>query len=136
MSSEGAVAVSAAVVALVQLAKWAGMRDSYGPGAVIVVSMLGVLMWLVSGESWPPGRVDIWPIFTGIINVTLASAGVFGFTRAAASAVSSFAPPPSDGAGSSKTIKTEEETIADDIIKMTPEERAELMVEIERRRTV
>lgn len=108
MSSEGIIAVSAAVVALVQLIKWAGMRDSWGPVAVIALSVVGVLIWLVSGDSWPPARTDIWPIFSGIIAVTLSSAGVFGFTRATASAVTSITTPPG-GAGSSPTVKAADE---------------------------
>ena len=106
MSSEGTLAVSAAVVALVQLLKWAGLRDSYGPLVVILLSGVGVGVWLVSGESWPPMRTDIWPIVTVWIAVTLAAAGVFGFTRATAAAVTSVTEPPKGGAGGSPTIKS------------------------------
>jgi hypothetical protein len=106
MSAEGIIAVSAAVVALVQLIKWAGLRDSWGPVAVIALSVVGVMVWLVSGDSWPPARTDVWPIFSGIIAVTLSAAGVFGFTRATASAVTSISAPPPDGAGSSPTVKS------------------------------
>lgn len=111
MSSEGIIAVSAAVVALVQLWKWAGLRDSWGPLAVIALSVVGVLIWLVSGDSWPPARTDIWPIFSGIVAVTLSSAGVFGFTRATAAAVTSAKAPPADGAGSSATVKADDSTL-------------------------
>jgi vacuolar-type H+-ATPase subunit I/STV1 len=106
MSSEGIVAVSAAVVALTQILKWAGLRDSWAPLAVIGLSVLGVLVWLVSGTSWPPTRTDVWPIFSGVIAVTLAAAGTFGFTRAGASAVTSLSTPPVGGAGSEPSIKS------------------------------
>jgi len=137
VSSEGIIAVSAAVVALVQLAKWAGLRDSWGPLAVIALSVAGVMVWLVSGESWPPARTDIWPIFSGIIAVTLSSAGVFGFTRATASAVISISQPPVGGAGSSPTVKAssdEHDALADEITAMSPAARADLLAELEERR--
>jgi peptidoglycan/LPS O-acetylase OafA/YrhL len=97
VNADAVVAVSAAVVALTQLSKWAGLRDSYGPIAVILISGVGVLVWLVGGEQWPPARTDIWPIFSGWIAVTLSAAGVFGFTRAAAGAVTRATPPPNEG---------------------------------------
>ena len=109
MSSEGAIAVAAAVTALVQVLKWAGVKDSWGPLLVILLSGAGVGIWLVSGESWPPARTDIWPIATGWINVTLATAGAFGFTRATAAAVTATREPPVGGAGASPTAKTLEE---------------------------
>ncbi len=108
MSSEGTIAIAAAVVALVQLWKWAGLRDSWAPLAVILLSVVGVLVWLLSGESWPPSRHDVWPILTGIIAVTLSAAGTFGFTRAGASAVASLTSPPAGGAGSEPSIKSGE----------------------------
>lgn len=97
MSSEGTIAIAAAVVALVQLGKWAGLRDAWAPLAVILLSVAGVLVWLVSGESWPPTRTDVWPILTGIIAVTLSAAGTFGFTRASVSAVTSLSAPRAGG---------------------------------------
>lgn len=94
MNADAVVAVSAAVVALTQLSKWAGLRDTWGPLAVILLSGLGVLVWLVGGEQWPPARTDIWPIFSGWVAVTLTAAGTFGFTRAAVGAVTRATPPP------------------------------------------
>jgi hypothetical protein len=124
MSSEGTLAVAAAVVALTQLLKWAGLRDSWGPLAVIALSIVGVLVWLVSGDSWPPARQDIWPVFSGIIAVALSAAGTFGFTRASASAVISAKPPPG-GAGSSPTVKADDdpEALADRIWALPLAER-------------
>jgi hypothetical protein len=103
MSAEAIVAISAAVVACTQLSKWAKLPDHLGPIAVILLSGVGVGIWLASQTVWPPVRTDIWPIFAGWVAVALSAAGVFGFTRAGAEAVSRATSPPSDGAGSSAT---------------------------------
>lgn len=113
MTADAIVAISAAVTALVQLCKWAGLRDSYGPIAVIGFSGFGVLLWLFGAVVWPPARTDTWPIFAGWVAVALSSAGVFGFTRASASAVISAKPPPGGGAGSSPTVDSEPWTVPD-----------------------
>lgn len=113
MTADAIVAISAAVVALVQLVKWAGMRDSYGPLAVIGFSGLGVALWLFGAVVWPPARTDTWPIFAGWVAVALSAAGVFGFTRAGASAVISVKPPPGGGAGSSPTVDSDSWTVPD-----------------------
>jgi hypothetical protein len=104
MNADALVAISAAVVACVQMSKWAGMRDSFGPLAVIGFSGLGVVVWLFSQDAWPPARTETWPIVAGWISVALGAAGVFGFTRASASAVIRATTPPADGAGSSATV--------------------------------
>jgi hypothetical protein len=104
MSAESIVAISAAVTALVQLTKWAGLRDQWGPVIVILFSGIGVAIWLASQPAWPPVRTDIWAIFAGWISVALSSAGIFGFTRAGAGAVTRATSPPADGAGSSATM--------------------------------
>lgn len=103
MNAEAIVAISAAVVACTQLVKWAGLRDHWGPIVVIGFSGLGVVIWLTSQEAFPPARTDTWNIFAGWVAVTLSAAGVFGFTRAGAEAVTRATAPPSDGAGSSAT---------------------------------
>src|SRR5688500_1073290 len=103
MSAQAIVAISAAVVAFVQLIKWAGLKDHWGPIVVILFSGVGVGIWLFSQQQWPPMRTQVWDIFAGWIAVALAAAGVFGFTRAASTAVSSAKAPPSEGAGSSMT---------------------------------
>lgn len=114
MSAEAIVAISAAVTALVQLSKWAGLKDSWGPIVVILFSGVGVLIWLLSQTVWPPARTDTWDIFAGWVSVALASAGIFGFTRASVSAVTAAKAPPADGAGSSPTVEAADLT-ADDI---------------------
>lgn len=102
MSGEAIVAVSAAVVALTQLLKWSKLPDAWGPLAVLVLAALGVGVWAFSQEMLP-ARTEVFAYFAGWIAVATSAAGVFGFTRAAANAVISAAPPPKDGAGSSKT---------------------------------
>ena len=103
MPGEAIISVSAAVVALVQLVKWAGLRDAYGPLAVLVLSLLGVLGW-----GWSVGTLDrtmAFGYFAGWIAVATSAAGVFGFTRASSEGITRMSAPPSTGAGSSATIK-------------------------------
>jgi hypothetical protein len=125
MTADAIVAISAAVVACVQLIKWAGLRDSWGPIAVIGFSGLGVLIWLAGAPVWPPVRTDTWPIFAGWVAVALSAAGVLGFTGAGASAVISAKPPPGGGAGSSPTVDAE--PVADIHPDMTPQLRDQLV---------
>jgi hypothetical protein len=97
------VMVSGLVVALTQVAKWSGIPDKRGPIVVLVLS-LGVTIFLAWTQTnfTRKTALDYFAVF---VNVLLASAGVFGFTRAAPEAVSSFTPPPSSGAGSNSTVK-------------------------------
>lgn len=122
MNAESIVAISAGVVAATQLIKWAGMRDALGPLVVIVLSGMGVFLWLFSQQDWPPVRTDTWNIASGWISVTLSAAGTFGFTRAAASAVTRATPPPEGGAGSSPTTPTLND-VADEIERRLRTER-------------
>ena len=101
MSGQAIIAVSAAVVALTQLAKWGFVPDRYGPIAVIVLSILGVVFW-----GWSTGdfsRASAFGYFAGWIAVTTSAAGVFGFTRASSEAVTKTTSPPA-GAGGSPTV--------------------------------
>lgn len=101
MNAETTVTISAAIVACVQLSKWAGLPDSWGPVAVLGLSLLGVLFW-----GWSSGditRATAFNYFAGWISVALSAAGTFGFTRAGAGAVSRMSGPPASGAGSSPT---------------------------------
>lgn len=97
-----AIVISAAVVALVQLVKWSGLPDNYGPLAVLVLSIAGVALWGYSQSLAFRGPM-VWEYFTGTINVALSAAGLFGFTRAAASSLTRMTPPPATGAGSEPT---------------------------------
>ncbi|SRR6266496_615319 len=101
MSGQAIITVSAAVVALTQLAKWGFVPDRWGPLAVIVLSILGVVFW-----GWSTGdftRASAFGYFAGWIAVTTSAAGVFGFTRAGVEAVTKAIPPPS-GAGANPTV--------------------------------
>lgn len=103
MNGEAIISVSAAVVALVQLVKWAGVRDHYGPIAVMVLSVIGIVFW-----GWSQGdlsRQSAFAYFAGWIAVTTSAAGVFGFTRASGDAVARMTGPPA-GAGASPTVKS------------------------------
>lgn len=85
MDAQSIISVSAAVVALVQLIKWAGLPDRQGPLAVISLSLLGVVFW-----GWSAGtlsRASSFAYFAGWIAVATSAAGVFGFTRASGDAV-------------------------------------------------
>lgn len=104
MNAEAIVAVSASVVALVQLVKWAGLKDSYGPLAVLALAVIGVLFWGWSQQDIT--RASAFGYFAGWIAVSTSAAGVFGFTRASATAVTNATAPPQGGAGSSTTVKS------------------------------
>jgi hypothetical protein len=100
MDAAAIVSVSAAVVSLVQLAKWSGVPDSKGPIAVLALSFLGVAFW-----GWSVGtfeRTQAFAYFAGWIAVATSSAGIFGFTRAGSDAMVKTTSPPS-GAGAEPT---------------------------------
>jgi hypothetical protein len=104
MTGEAIVSVSAAVVALTQICKWAGLPDRWGPIAVLVLAAVGVGVWVYSSGVFD--RTQTFAVFAGWIAVATSAAGVFGFTRAAASAVISASPPPRGAAGSEPTSRT------------------------------
>lgn len=85
MNSEAIVTVSAAVVALTQLVKWAGVPSKLGPIVVLVAAGAGVAVWAIS--SGGIGQKELFELFSGWIAVATSAAGVFGFTRAGASSV-------------------------------------------------
>jgi hypothetical protein len=103
MNADSSVTVSAAGVALTQLAKWAGIPDKLGPLAVLLLAALGVGIWAYSQTEAGLPRQEVFNLFAGWIAVATSSAGVFGFTRAAAASVTKASPPPAEGAGSSRT---------------------------------
>lgn len=89
LTAESIAVVSAAVVALVQLVKWGGLPDRWGPAAVLAAALGGVVLYQVSQAPAEHllTRADLWPLFAGWIVVATSAAGVFGFTRAASDAV-------------------------------------------------
>ncbi len=103
MNGESILTVTGAVVALTQLLKWAIIPDKYGPVSVLGLAALGVIFW-----GWSTGdvtRASSFGYFSGWVSVALSAAGVYGFTRAASTAVSNMKSPPAGGAGSSLTEK-------------------------------
>lgn len=103
MEGEAIITISAAVVALTQLAKWSGIPDKWGPVAVMGLSVIGVVFWAYSRGVLE--REVAWDYFAAWIAVATSAAGVFGFTRAGAESVVRAMPPPGGAAGSSYTIK-------------------------------
>lgn len=104
MNAQAVLTVSAVVVPLTSFVKWAGLPDKRGPLAVIILSLLGTAFW-----AWTKGdfaRATAFDYFAGFVAVMLSAAGVFGFTRAAPEAVSSFSKPPDTGAGNNPTLKS------------------------------
>lgn len=102
MEGEAIITVSAAVVALTQLAKWSGLPDRFGAIAVLVLAALGVAVWGFSQEMI--NRAETFGYFAGWIAVATSAAGVFGFTRAASAGITSTKTPPA-GAAQSPTVK-------------------------------
>lgn len=102
MTGEAIVTVSAAVVAVTQLLKWSkAVPDKWGPLAVLALAALGVGLWGYSTSTYQ--RSDTFTYFAGWIAVATSAAGVFGFSRAASSAVTAAKAPPASGAGSEPT---------------------------------
>ncbi len=104
MDGGAIITVSAAVVALTQLVKWAGLPDKLGPVSVLLLALLGVVFYGYSVGTF--SRMHAFEYFAAWIAVATSAAGVFGFTRAAGTAVTAAKAPPTDGAGSSVTLKT------------------------------
>lgn len=103
MDGQAIMSVSAAVVALTQLLKWALIPDKWGPVSVLTLSLFGVILW-----GWSLGtftRDQTFAYFAGWVAVSTSAAGIYGFTRAMASAVTSATPPPDSAAGNSRTVK-------------------------------
>lgn len=98
-----ALLISTSVVALVQLSKWGGLPDRYGPLAVIFYSLLTVALFGYS-KGIPFVGLNVWEYFSAVISVMLQAAGIFGFTRASGEAVSRMTPPPGGSAGGSPTV--------------------------------
>lgn len=104
----GAIAaISVAVVLLTQLVKFAGLPDKAGPLAALVFAAAGVALWAFS--NLPGGaevRRSLWDLFAGWLLVASSAAGVYGFSRAASSAVITRGQaPPTGGALSDPVVK-------------------------------
>lgn len=102
LDSTAIISISAAVVALTQLIKWVGLPDRLGPISVLALSAVGIGVWGFSKGTFV--STSLFDYFAGWIAVATSAAGVFGFTRASAEAVTKTSPPPSGGAGSNTTL--------------------------------
>jgi hypothetical protein len=103
MDANAIALIGVPVVALTQLSKWANLPDQWGPAAVLVFAAIGVAVWVASYGGFH--TQDLFNYFVAWITTAVASAGVFGFTRAAAAAVTSATPPPRSGAGSEPVLQ-------------------------------
>lgn len=101
MDANAIALVGVPVVALTQLAKWANLPDAWGPAAVLLFAAFGIAIWVASYGGFDQG--DLFNYFVAWITTAVASAGVFGFTRASASAVTAIRPPSAAAAGGSPT---------------------------------
>lgn len=104
MSAQDVLTVSIAVGILTQFAKWQGVPDGHGPILVLVLSLIGVGFWGYSVGNF--GRETSFLYFSGWLSVSLNAAGIFGFTRRAASAVTAL-----------KESKTRDITVEDEPAK-------------------
>jgi hypothetical protein len=104
MTPTAILTVSAAVLTCTQLLKWTGVvPDRMGPIAVLLLSLAGVLFYIWT--QGPFARSEGFGYFAAWLNVSLSASGVYGFSRASGDALTKFTAPPSDGAGSSPTVK-------------------------------
>lgn len=115
MTTTEAALVSGAVVALTQLTKWAGVPTRYGPISVLVWAALGVLLWAYSAEAFR--RTATFELFSGWVTVSLAAAGVYGFTRAGVESVTRATPPPSGAGAEPVAVRTDDvDAITDQLV--------------------
>ena len=102
MTAEAIVAVSAAVFTCVQLVKFSGLPDRYGPVAVLVIALIGVTFW-----GWSQGtfaRAEAFGYFAAWLSVALNASGIYGFSRASGEALTRLTTPPTGG-GAEPTLK-------------------------------
>jgi hypothetical protein len=87
MDAEAMAGVTTAIVTLTQLTKWFGMPTRFAPVLVMGLSLLGCAFW-----GWTHANLNretAWEYFVGWIMVSVSSAGVWGFTRSTADALTS-----------------------------------------------
>lgn len=88
MNGEAIISVSAAVVALVSLIKWAGVTERFGPVAVLLLSALGCGVWGFS--TGDVSKTTFFSYFAAWVAVATSAAGVYGFTRASGDQLTRF----------------------------------------------
>lgn len=102
IDANAATAIGATVTALTQVIKWTGLDDRWGPVVVLLLSALGVGVYVWSLGAFQ--QAQAFNYLTAWANVALVAAGIFGFTRAGGSAVTQLRTPPA-GAAQSPTVK-------------------------------
>ena len=76
------VRISAVVVAVMYLLRWAGVSRRWAPVLVPLTSMLGIGLWAYA--NGPVGQTEAFNYVAGWIAVTTSAATVWGFCWAAA----------------------------------------------------
>jgi hypothetical protein len=87
VDAQAMAGVTTAIVALTQLTKWFGMPTKYAPVLVMSLSFIGCMFW-----GWTHANISretAWDYFVGWIMVSTSAAGVWGFTRSTAEALTS-----------------------------------------------
>ena len=86
MTPEQIMIVTVTVVALTQFIKWAGyVPERAAPIVAAATSLIGVVLFAISAGTFT--RATVFSYFAAFVVVMLSAAGVYGYTRAAAGAV-------------------------------------------------
>lgn len=93
MDATAVIAVSGAIVMLLQVLKSAGLTGRWALVSAAVMSMVGVGVWAYSQGNY--GRPETWGYFAGWIAVFTSAAGVFGIVNGGAEAVTAMKGAPS-----------------------------------------
>lgn len=87
MDAKAVIAISGAVVMLLQVLKAAGLAGRWALVVSALLSILGVYIWGYSAGAF--SRAATWDYFAGWIAVFSSAAGVFGIVNGSADAVTS-----------------------------------------------
>jgi hypothetical protein len=110
MDAAATLAIGGLVTALAQVGKWMGLRDQYGPLALVLLSASATALWVYSKGTYD--RTLLFDVVTGAASVMLTSAGIFGFTRSLPAAVTEGSRNSTiPGAGQNPTTKPSDSTL-------------------------
>ncbi len=93
MDAKAVIAVSGAIVMLVQILKSAGLTGRWALVASAGLSIAGVIIWAYSAGTY--ARPQTWDYFAGWIAVFTSAAGAFGIINGGAEAVTAMKGAPS-----------------------------------------
>lgn len=93
MDATAVIAVSGAIVMLLQVLKSAGLTGRWALVSSAVMSMVGVVVWGYSQGTYE--RPETWAFFSGWVAVFTSAAGVFGIVNGGAEAVTAMKGAPS-----------------------------------------